>query len=253
MVKNAIVILLLLLCLTGIAQPQTSFEQATTAYNEGDFEKAIDLYLGILDKGQHSAAVYYNLGNSYYKLNDIPNSIYFYEKALLLAPKDAEIINNLGYAQQMTLDAIATMPETGLSKFYKGILNTLSFDQWAYAGIFFMFLFVLLYILFYYFNYASRKRWAFIGSFTSLLLSVLSVSFAFLTYRDFQANRPAIIFAEEVEIQAEPNATSDAVFVLHAGTKVNVLDELNEWKKIRIADGKTGWLPSSNLRVLKDF
>lgn len=251
--KHTIVILLLLFCLKGTAQNESNFEKATTAYNEGAFEKAIDLYTTILENGQHSATVYYNLGNSYYKLNDIPNSIYFYEKALLLDPKDAEILNNLGYAQQMTLDAIDSLPQTGLSKFYKSILNTLTFDQWAYMAIVFVCLFVLLYILFYYFEYSSRKRWSFIGSLTSLLVSVLSVVFAFITYDEFKADKPAIIFADEIEIQAEPNTDSDAVFVLHAGTKVNVLEELNEWKKIKIANGKTGWVPSENLKLLKDF
>lgn len=251
--KNTIVILFLLFSLIAAAQSDSNFEKATTAYNEGAFEKAIDLYTAILEDGQHSAALYYNLGNSYYKLNDIPNSIYFYEKALLLDPKDPEILNNLGYAQQMTLDAIDTMPETGLSKFYKGIIHTLTFDQWAYMAIGFICLFVLLYILFYYFEYSTRKRWSFIGSMTSLLVAVLSVAFAFMTYNDFKANKPAIIFADEIEIQAEPNPASDAVFVLHAGTKVSVLEELNDWKKIRIADGKTGWIPSNNLKLLKDF
>ena len=253
MVKNSIVIIIFLFCLLGSAQKDSNFEKATTAYNEGAFSEAIDLYVAILEDGQHSAALYYNLGNSYYKLNDIPNSIYYYEKALLLSPKDPEILNNLGYAQQMTLDAIDTMPETGLSKFYKSILHTFTFDQWAYMGVAFICLFVFFYILFYYSEYSSRKRWAFICSTTSLIIAIVSVAFAFITFNDFKANKPAIIFTDEIEIQAEPNTSSDTVFVLHAGTKVNVLEELNNWKKIRIIDGKTGWIPSNNLKLLKDF
>ncbi len=251
--KNNIVILILLLGLTGTAQNESIFEQATTAYNEGAYAKCIDLYKTILDDGQHSAELYYNLGNSYYKLNDVANSIYFYEKALLLAPNDTEILNNLGYAQQMTLDAIEVLPETGLSKLYKTVTGTLTFDQWAYLGVVFMMLFVGLYIVFYYTQYSSKKRWAFIGSLISLSVAVISVVFAFIQYQDFNADKPAIIFADEIGIQAEPNTASDEVFVLHSGTKVNVLEELNDWKKIRIANGKTGWVISKNLRLLKDF
>jgi len=252
-VKNSIVIFLLLFGGIATAQDTPVFDQATTAYNEAAYEKAIDLYTSILEDGQHSAALYYNLGNSYYKLNDIPNSIYFYEKALLLAPNDAEIKNNLGYAQQMTLDAIDTLPETGLARFYKKITNALSFDQWAYTAVAFMFLFVLLYILFYYFRYSSRKRWAFIGSLVCLFTSLVTLAFAYIAYEDFNADRPAIIFADEIEIQAEPNAASDAVFVLHAGTKVNIVEELNDWKKIMLTDGKTGWVSAEHLKILKDF
>jgi len=252
-VKNSIIILILLLGFLGSAQNESIFDKATAAYNEGAYEKCIGLYKTILDNGQHSAELYYNLGNSYYKLNDIANSIYFYEKALLLAPNDVEIQNNLGYAQQMTLDAIDVLPETGLSKIYKTVTSALTFDQWAYLGVGFMFLFVIFYILFYYFQYSTRKRWAFIASLVSLTIVVITILFAYFQYSDYKANRPAIIFAEEIGIQAEPNTTSDEVFVLHSGTKVNVLEELNNWKKIRIANGKTGWVTSKNLRLLKDF
>lgn len=251
--KNNIIIFILLLGLAGTAQNETNFEQATVAYNEGAYEKAIDLYSSILESGQHSAAIYYNLGNSYYKLNNVPNSIYYYEKALLLSPNDPEILNNLGYAQQMTLDAIEVLPETGLSKLYKSVTDVLTFDQWAYLGVFFMFLFVILYIVFYYAYYSLRKRWAFIGSLVSLTAALVTVVFAFVQYQDYNAYRPAIIFADEIGIQAEPNMTSDEVFILHAGTKVNVLEELNNWKKIALTDGKTGWVSSDNLKLLKDF
>lgn len=241
------------MCLYVKGQSEGLFTQATDAYNDGDYEKAIEFYNSILENGQHSAALYFNLGNSHYKLNEIASSIYFYEKALLLRPKDPEILNNLGYAQNMTLDAIETMPETGLSKIYKMVTNKLSFDQWAYVGIGFIFLFVILYILFYYFQYSSRKRWAFIGSIASLFIAIITIVFAFVQYNDFNQDQPAIVFADEIGIKAEPNAQSNEVFVLHAGTKVNVLDGLNAWKKIRIPDGKTGWISSSDIKLLKDF
>lgn len=244
------------LLLGFLAQAQNNdalFEDATKAYNEGTYETAIDLYETIIENGQHSAPLYYNLANAYYKQNDVAHSIYYYEKALLLAPNDPEIQNNLGYAQQMTLDAIDPLPQTSLSKFYLSITNKLTFDQWSYTAIASMLLFVLLYILFYYAAYASRKRWAFIGSLASLGLCVLAVVFAYLRYTDYKADQPAIIFADEVSITSEPNTASSEAFVLHAGTKVTVLETLNDWKKIAIANGKTGWLLQTNLKELKDF
>ena len=153
----------------------------------------------------------------------------------------------------MTLDAIETMPETGLSKVYKSITNKLSFDQWAYIGVLFMFLFVVLYILFYYFRFSLRKRWAFIGSLIALFVSIVALTLAFVQYSDFNENQPAIVFADEIGIMSEPNDNSSEVFVLHAGTKVHVLDQLEDWKRIRIPDGKSGWVPSGNIKLLKDF
>ena len=246
-------ILVLLMCFWVSAQNETLFNEATKVYNEGDYEKAVENYLKILENGEHSAELYFNLGNSYYKLNQIAPSIYYYEKALLLKPNDAEIKNNLAYAQNMTLDAIETMPETGLSKIYKKITGFLSFDQWAYSAIIFMLLFVLAYIAFYYFRYATQKRIAFITSIVSLIIAVVSVVFAYVQYNDFRATQPAIIFSEEVVIKSEPNNRSQEAFTLHQGTKVSVLEELNDWKKIQIADGKTGWIRSENIRLLKNF
>ncbi|MBD0851337.1 tetratricopeptide repeat protein [Maribacter arenosus] len=251
--KKLLYIIVLLTAFIGNAQNIALFDKATDAYNNGDFLKAIEYYNGILDNGQHSAALYFNLGNAYYKLNQIAPSIYNYEKALLLSPNDPEIKNNLSYARNMTLDAIEVIPETGLARIYNTITGVLSFDQWSYVGIAFMILFVLLYIAFYYFKYAMRKRIAFVASIVSLMISVMAVVFALVQYNDYMTDQPAIVFDSEVQIKMEPNIRSEPLFVLHEGTKVNVLDELNDWKKIKIADGKSGWVTSESIRLLKDF
>ena len=235
------------------AQSEALFNRAATAYNDGDYEKAVEVYEDILERGDHSASLYYNLGNSYYKLNQIAPSIYYYEKALLLDPDDSEIKNNLAYAQNMTLDAIEVLPETGLSKIYASITGRWSFDQWAYFAVAFMILFVLCYIAFYYFRYETKKRFAFFGSLLFLFLSVSSLVFAFMQYADFMAEQPAIVFSEEAAVKAEPNNRSTEAFVLHEGTKVNVLDELNDYRKIQLVDGKTGWIPAGAIKLLKDF
>lgn len=251
--KPLLIFLLVIINFSGQAQNDALFSNATDAYNASDYNTAIENYLTIIETGQHSSELYFNLGNSYYKLNQIAPSIYYYEKALLLKPNDAEIINNLGYAQNMTLDAIELMPETGLSKIYNDITSQLSFDQWGYAAVIFVILFVLLYIAFYYLENATQKRIAFITSLLSLILAVVSVVFAFLQYSDFQADKPAIVFDNEIKVTSEPNKNSQTVFTLHEGTKLNVLEELKGYKKIRIVDGQTGWLTSESIKMLKDF
>ncbi|MEX0313156.1 MAG: SH3 domain-containing protein, partial [Allomuricauda sp.] len=106
---------------------------------------------------------------------------------------------------------------------------------------------------YFFLRYATHKRIAFITSIFSLILGVLCVLLAYLQYQDFKNDNPAIIFSKEVKITSEPNSNSEAVFTLHEGTKVNVLESFNDWNKIRIADGQTGWLPDGDLRLLKDF
>lgn len=253
MFKKLTIFLSLFSVLFCAAQNNKLFDQATAAYNAGEYEKAIGFYNDILNNGKHSTAVYFNLGNAHYKRNEIAESIYFFEKALLLSPDDQEIKTNLSYAQNMTLDAIDTVPETGISKLYKNVTGKLTFDQWSYVAIVAMFVFVLLYILFYYSDYATRKRGTFIGSLLALFICIISIIFAYIQQNDYNNIQPAIIFAEESFIKSEPNEASLQVFILHAGTKVNVLEELNAWNKIKLADGKTGWMLKNELKLLKDF
>ncbi|WP_299434279.1 tetratricopeptide repeat protein [uncultured Maribacter sp.] len=253
MLKKLIFLFVLCLSTLGNAQNTTLFNDATTAYNNGNYNKAIENYLQIVENGEHSAELYYNLGNAYYKLNQIAPSIYYYEKALLLKPNDSEIKNNLSYAQNMTLDAFEILPETQFSKIYKTIVGTFSFDQWSYIAILFVFLFVFLYIAFKQFRYSTKKRIAFIGSIFSLFIVFTSLLFAYAQYKEFNAKQPAIIFTEEVVIKSDPNNSGQELFRLHSGTKVNIEEELKDWRKISLVDGQTGWLLAENIKPLKDF
>jgi len=251
--KNWKFLLLLFISPFCMAQNEILFEEATKAYNEGDYELAIDNYQHILESGEHSANVYFNLGNAYYKLNEIGPSIYYYEKALLLDPNDKEIRNNLSYAQQMTLDDIEPIPQTTISRIISRVMNILTYDQWAYAAICFMVLFVLLYLAFHFFRFADKKRLAFIGSMICLFLSAVSVFLAVLQYREFNSSNPAIIYASETAVKEEPNNRSITLFNIHEGSKVMIEETLEDWNKIRLADGKNGWILASDLRQLKDF
>lgn len=253
MIRNILIALVLLVSTHLTAQNEVLFNRATASYNAGEYQKAIDYYKEIIDNGKHSAELYFNMGNAYYKLEEVGPSIYFYEKALLLKPNDAEILNNLGYAQNMRLDAIDQIPESAMARFYNATIAKLSFDQWAYFAVAMVFLFVLAYIAYYLFRIAIQKRISFIISMVALLFCLAAISFAYMQYNAFKSINPAIIFDREVVITSEPNKSSERIFTLHEGTKVNVEEELNDWIKIKIADGQTGWLPKETLRLLKKF
>lgn len=248
--KAIIYLLTFLMTGLGFGQNDQLFERANTLYNQGDFEEAISTYEAIIDTGAHSAALYFNLANAHYKLNHIAPSIYYYEKALQLAPKDKEIHNNIAFARNMTIDAIDSLPEVGFAKFSKNITNWLTFDNWAKLSVLFMVLFVVFYLV-YYFNYiAIKKRLAFIAALSCLLLSGASVALATHNYNMVKKDRPAIVFAKESQVKSEPNLRSSESFKLHEGTKVQILDTVNHWNKIKLADGKTGWIPKEDVRPL---
>lgn len=252
--KKLFFLLLILLAFSKLdAQNKTLFDEGNTLYNEGDYKGAIEKYTSILESGEHSAALYYNMANANYKLNNIAPTLYYYEKALLLAPNDEDIKNNIVFAQNMTLDAIEVLPQTGFTKIVENSVGKLTYNNWAIVSIVFMFLFVITFLL-YYFSYKQQlKRLFFILSITSIAICIFSVIFSFQEFNKFQNDRPAIIFAIESNVKSEPNNRSEDVFLLHEGTKVSVLDDLNDWKKIRLDDGKIGWIPKIDLKELKDF
>ena len=251
--KTFLIVLITAVSFLGHAQNTKLFEEANMLYNEGKYQEAVTNYLKILESNEHSAALYYNLGNAYYKLNEIAPSIYYYEKALQLTPGDADVKNNLLFAQNMTIDAIEVMPKTGISRIVQNSISTFSYTTWAILAIVFMFLFVAGFLSYYLSGYKNRKRLFFALSSIAFIFAVLSFIFASYQYNTSKKERPAIVFDKEISVRAEPNERSEEVFVLHEGTKVNVQDALGEWKKIRLDDGKTGWLLSGAIKEIKGF
>lgn len=251
--STVLYILSFLLSFASFAQNETLFEEANTLYNEGKYAEAIDKYTAIIETGNHSASLYFNLGNANYKLNNIAPSIFYYEKALQLNPNDSDIINNIAFARNMTIDAIETIPEAGLNKLLKNVTNTFSFDDWAKISVILVFCFVILFLIYYFAFSSNRKRFAFIGSLLSLFLVCVSLLFAFHKFNLDKKDNPAIVFAQESKVKSEPNLRSEESFRLHEGTKVQVLDTINKWRKIKLSDGKTGWISSDDIKLLDDF
>jgi tetratricopeptide (TPR) repeat protein len=243
-------IIIALFSTINFAQNQSLFEEGNTLYNNGKYAEAIEKYKIILETNNHSEALYFNLANAHYKLNHIAPSIYFYEKALQLAPNDQDIKNNLAFAKNMTIDAIEAIPNAGFSKLIKKLTDIMSFDNWAKLAVSSVIIFVIIFLL-YYFTYSTfKKRLAFITSNVFLFLAVISLVIAFHKYNVAKKDNPAIIFAQETVIKSEPNNRSQELFRLHEGTKVQILDTVSQWKEIKLADGKTGWIENEDIKQL---
>ncbi len=248
--KKLLYILILLVSFSSIAQNQNLFDQGKELYKNGKYQQAINAWMQILDKGEHSAELYFNLGNAQYKLNHIGPSVYYYEKALQLSPNDSDIKNNLAFAENARIDSIEPLPQTVFSKWYKSISGVFTFNGWAILAVAFSIFFVA-FFLFYYFAFSERrKRLLFVSSMFTGILLVASLTMAFLTYGDYSKKQPAIIFSSEIEVKTGPTMGSSVAFVLHEGTKVQILAQDGNWYRITLADGKDGWIPASDLKQL---
>lgn len=249
-------ILYLFLFITSTLSSQNIDELFTTAnesYKNEKFESAIEKYKTIESRGYVSSELFYNLGNAYYKLNKVGPSIYYYEKALKINPLNEDVKNNLVFAKRLALDTIEELPKTVFQKLNQNYLQQLSYNQWALVTVVFSIL-GCCFFLFFYFSYQSTKKRIFFGvSFLSFLLFLITLTITFNQYSFAKNNKEAIVFAEETEVRNAPTLNSEEVFTLHEGTKVIVLDAIDDWKKIKIADGKLGWIIAKEIKLIDDF
>lgn len=245
-----LVFLLLLVCSTVLAQGDSSFEQANRAYDEGNYQEAVEHYTTILENGETSVAVHYNLGNAYYRLKDVANSIYHYEKALQLDPTDQDVRNNLQFAKNMRIDEIQEATPTRFEEWRNALLDIFGTSGWAVLSIISMFAFGLLFLLYYFNQRSFRKRIFFIGSLLFLVIAIGATGIGFFK-KSLQENTAySIVFAEQIDIKSEPNDRSSEVFTLHAGTKVEVLENHQGWSRIAIGSGAQGWVQQEHLKGL---
>ncbi|MCB7482006.1 SH3 domain-containing protein [Christiangramia sediminis] len=248
--KKLILLSFLMINFLGFAQNEELFDEANSAYQSGDYEAAVTKFEAILENGEASAELYFNLGNAHYKMNHVAPSIYFYEKALQLDPADEDIKINIEFARNMAIDDIEEIEKTGFSQWYNSLISTFSFSTWAVLAIVFSVFFVALFLL-YYFSYRSLyKRLFFSGAILFVILCVVSVIFAYQQQSYIQNNQYAIIFSEEVEVRNEPTLRSEPSFELHEGTKAKVLEDYQEWSRIELSNGAQGWVNSDEIKML---
>lgn len=239
------------LLLQQVIWAQNGFEKGNTLYQKGQYQAAIEAYQSVLDGKQQSAEVYFNLANCYYKLNQVAPAIYNYEKALVLSPGDAEIQNNLKFAQKMTIDEIKEVPKVGFAKLLRDFTGIFHYDSWAWIAVVFSTLFLFFFLGYYFSQTTLSKRIFFIGMFVLVFLVLISILAAVFEKDHYKNERPAIVFAESAQVKGEPKANSSDVFILHEGTKVYVLETLDDWRKVALTDGAEGWIEASNIREVK--
>ncbi len=248
--KKLLFILLFLFSALSWGQNNALFDQGTAHYKNGKFQDAINSWEKVLENGKHSAALYFNLGNASYKLNKVAPSIYYYEKALQLAPADQNIKTNLKFAENARIDAIEPLPKTIFKRWYEQLAGVLTYDGWAITAVTGAILFGLLFLSYWFATAEGKKRLFFITSMISVFVVIVGLVMAYQTYGDVLKDQPAIVFSESIEVRSEPNMGSAGAFVLHEGTKVQITETEESWVRVLLANGKDGWIPASDLKRL---
>ena len=245
------VVLILLVSLSSVT---TSFAvtktEADSAYARGEFQQAIKDYEALLKQGA-SADLYYNLGNAYYRSENITRAVLNYERALLLSPGDRDIRFNLQIAQAKTIDKIVPESEMFFFTWYRALVNLMSVDGWASVALVSLALVIILLLVYLFSERIWLRKVGFFGGILMLLLFVLSNIFAWQQKQNLLFRKGAIVMTPTISVKSTPASNGTDLFILHEGTKVVITDSsMKDWREIRIADGKEGWIESKHLEEI---
>ena len=252
--RNARVLLLVfyLLLTPSLLTPASAITkaEADSAYVHGEYQKAIDSYETLLKKGV-SAELYYNLGNAYYRTENITRAVLNYERALLLSPSDHDIRFNLQMARSKTIDKIVPEQEMFFVTWYRSLVNLASVDGWAMIALICLGLAIILALIYLFSDLVWLRKVAFFGALFMIVIFVCSNLFAHQQKTQLLNRTGAIITESAVTVKSTPAKNGIDLFILHEGTKVTIIDaSMKEWKEIRLADGKEGWIETRQMETI---
>lgn len=241
---------LMILMLMPLSVNAITKQNADDEYAKGNYQQAIKDYQEILKTGV-SSEIYYNLGNAYYRTDNITQALLAYERALQLSPGDNDIRFNLQYARSKTIDKITPETEMFFVTWYNSLVNFTSVDRWANTAIVSIVMALLLILVFLFAPQMWARKSGFYGSAVFLLLFAFANLFAFQQKHELETKQGAIVIAPTVNVKKTPAASGTDVFVIHEGTRVDITDRgMKQWRGIKLADGREGWLKTSQIEEI---
>ena len=248
--KHVSAVLLLLLSLLPVGLSAHTKAEADSAYLDGNYQKAVAIYSELLKQGV-SPELYYNLGNCYYRLEEPTQAILAYERALVLAPGDADIRFNLQMARTQTVDKIVPESEMFITTWWRSLVNTMSADAWARLAIGALSLAIILLLIYLFTDPLWLRKVGFFGGLLMLLLLLIANVCGWQQLQQTTHRTGAIIMQSAVPVKSTPTLQGTDLFILHEGTKVNIVDDtMSDWKEIRVPDGKQGWVETKQIEVI---
>lgn len=225
----------------------SQFQKATAAYDSSNYSDAIWLYNNLLQEDIISSDLHYNLGNAYFKLNDVPRAILNYEKALKIDPNNEDAAYNLSLANAKTVDKIEGIPDLFLYRWWKAVFNLFAADTWAKITVSLLFIAVVFFALYFFSAMLGMKKLGFYLGVIFIALGFVSWFLAAQQNSYLNTQQYAIIIEPTVNINSSPSAGSSKLFVLHEGTKVKIEDQTNDWLEVSIPNGNKGWIEAELL------
>ncbi|MDP2207362.1 MAG: tetratricopeptide repeat protein [Bacteroidota bacterium] len=226
------------------------YNQATQFYRDGEYSKAIAIYENIIKNGYAHSDLYYNLANANFKLDNLPASILYYERAKRLSPNDDDISYNLKIANLKVVDKIEPLPRLFIFEWWQALSGLTSLASWSIFSIIALWIGLFCIAAFRITSKSFVRRLSFFSGTFLILFALVTFIFAIQQNKIEHSTSEAIVFAANVAIKSSPDESGTDLFILHEGVKVEILDNVDKWKKIRLADGKVGWIPGEAIEII---
>lgn len=228
-----------------------SSEMADSSYISGDYATAAAIYEEILSTQGISQELYMNLGNSYFKMDQIAKAILNYERAYLIDPSNSDVRFNLELARSRIVDKEVSVNEFFIAVWINRLSTSLNVNQWSILAISFIVLMALAIGIFVLSKKTVLKKISFGISIICFVISVLGMCFAARQKNNLTNNETAIIMSPSVTVKSTPNENGTDLFIIHDGRKVRILDSsMKEWVEIRLNDGNEGWIPADVIETI---
>jgi tetratricopeptide (TPR) repeat protein len=250
--KKNILLLICSLFFSLAISAQSKMIEANKLYNKEQYKEAAALYEEALNKDGESASLYYNLGNTYYKLNKIAPAILNYERVLLLDPSNENASFNLELCHLRVVDKINSVDHFFLKRWIDSLANFMSSDSWARFSVITFLIFIVSLFAYVFGRYRLMRKTAFFFGCFIFIVSLSSFGFAKMQKNKLTSHDHAIIFDDSVTVKGSPDESGTDLFLLHEGTKVKIKSTFgnNDWTEIQLEDGNTGWVKSKTIEVI---
>lgn len=249
-----VTIFLFLITLVATSLPaqesRDRYLEGVELYNNGDFRSAAEIWTELNNTGYDNFELLYNLGNAWFKLNEIPMAILFYERALLRKPGDEDARYNLAIANTLTTDRFESIPRVFIVRWFDRASLSMSSDSWAVVSVLTFILTLLLTLLFLFMTRYNIKVLSFWLSLLLFITSASSLTFSFRSRKLVYNNSEAIVITPVITGRSTPSEGGNELFVIHAGLKVKTGEKIGEWTEIQLPDGNKGWVTVASLEKI---
>lgn len=226
------------------------FKKANEYFNKGDYQKASSLYQTLIDSGYKESEIYYNLGNSYFRLGSITYAILNYERAKRLDPTDDDIDFNLKIANLKIVDKFEPVPKLFIIEWYESVVNLFYSGSWGIIIISSIWVFFICILLLLFMKLPGLRKFISLLAFISLTLFFISGILGYYSYKHENSKNQGIIFNPSVYVKSAPDPGSTDLFILHEGTKVIVMEYIDKWIQIKVENGNVGWIKRNEIEII---